>query len=238
VTPTPQPARLLASGRDSDIYEHGAGSVLRRAKDGRSIEHEARVMEYARAQGYPVPAVREVRGGGSEIVMERVEGPLMLDAVLRRPWTIPANATLLAELHDRLHRIAAPEWLPELSDGGDRLLHLDLHPSNVMLSARGPVVVDWSNAARGEALSDVAMTYVLLTCPRMPAPAIVGALARPGRALLARVFARRYRGLALDQRIAAMAELKALDPNMRPDETAACRRLARRARRRAERALL
>src|SRR5262245_59715010 len=158
--------KLLASGRDGDIFEHGPGLVLRRTKTGRSIEVEARTIRHVAAYGYPVPEVHEVRGGGSEIVMERVEGPVMMDAMLRRPWQIGRYARMLADLHDALHRIPAPDWVPDLR--GDRLLHLDLHPLNVMMSPRGPVVIDWTNAAAGDPMLDVAVTYVLLTAPDVP----------------------------------------------------------------------
>jgi hypothetical protein len=33
---------LLASGRDGDIFDFGPGLVLRKTRDGRSFEHEAR----------------------------------------------------------------------------------------------------------------------------------------------------------------------------------------------------
>ncbi len=90
---------LLASGRDSDIYECGPGTVLRRARNGRSLEREARVMEYVRARGYPVPEVHDLRCGGSELVMERVDGPHLLDAIGARPWKIRRMANVLADLH-------------------------------------------------------------------------------------------------------------------------------------------
>src|SRR5207249_1316855 len=49
-------------------------------------------------------------------------------------------------LHEQLHRIAAPEGLGSAGHG-ERLIHLDLHPENVILSPEGPVVIDWTNAA-------------------------------------------------------------------------------------------
>lgn len=225
---------LLARGRDGDIYEYGSGLVLRRARDGRNIEREARAMGYVAEHGYPVPVVHDVRAGGSEIVMERVVGPMMMDVISRRLWTMGRWAGVLADLHDRLHEIPGPQWLPQLPDGGDRLVHLDLHPMNVMITTHGPVVIDWTNAARGEGMTDVALTYVLLRCPEIPAPKVVQLLVGPGRARIANVFARRYRGSDLDNHVAEAAELKMLDPNMRPGEIAACRRLAQRVRRRAE----
>jgi aminoglycoside phosphotransferase (APT) family kinase protein len=224
---------LLASGRDGDIFEHGPGLVLRRARNGRSLEREARVMRFAAERGYPVPAVVEVRAGGTEIVMERIDGPMMMDVMAKRPWTMPHYASVLADLHDALHEIVAPDWLPRLPDGGDRLVHLDLHPMNVMLSSRGPMVIDWTNASAGDALSDVCLTYVLLMCAQMPAPRPVQILVSPVRGFLARRFARRYRGRAFEAAVAVAADAKARDPNMRPAEVAALRRLADRARRRA-----
>jgi aminoglycoside phosphotransferase (APT) family kinase protein len=221
---------LIASGRDGDIFACGPGLVLRKTRDGRSIEDEARVMEYAADHGYPVPAIKGVRAGGSEIVMERVDGPMMMSVMAKQPWTLPRYASMLADLHDQLHEIPAPDWVPRLPDDGDRLIHLDLHPMNVILSHHGPVVIDWANAAAGEAMSDIAASCVLLTCPEMPAPRLVQLLAQPARAYLARAFARRYRGPTFESCLAVMAEMKTLDPNMTASEVAACHRLAARAR--------
>jgi aminoglycoside phosphotransferase (APT) family kinase protein len=230
-----EPGALIASGRDGDIFEFGNRLVLRKTRDGRSIEHEARVMRYAADHGFPVPEVHDVRANGSEIIMERIDGPLMMEPMAKRPWTMPRYASLLADLHDQLHKIPAPDWFGESFDGGDRLVHFDLHPLNVLLSAGGPVVIDWSNATRGEGLSDVAVTYVLLTCPRMPAPRVLQIAVQPARLVLARLFARRYQCSVLAERIAVAADLKAFDRNMTPDEIANLRRLAHQMRKKARR---
>ncbi len=232
--PPTEPGRIIASGRDGDILEFAPGLVLRRARDARVIEREARVMSYAREHGYPVPAIHEVRAGGTEIVMQRVDGPLMMDVMTRRPWLMGHYARILADLHDRLHVIPAPDWLPRLDDG-DRLVHLDLHPLNVIMTSSGPMVIDWSNASAGDALIDVGLTIVLLTCPDVPGPRALTYLAKPARGLLARAFAARYRGDELDRRIADAADLKQFDRNMSPAEAAACRRLGARMRARVHR---
>jgi aminoglycoside phosphotransferase (APT) family kinase protein len=222
--------RLLASGRDGDIYELGPGLVLRRAKDGRVIEAEARVISYAAEHGYPVPQIHEIRAGGTEIVMERLDGPMMMDDITRHPWTLVRNARVLAELHEQLHEITAPDWLRQLDGNGDRLLHLDLHPMNIMMTKRGPVVIDWTNAARGEPLTDVGLTYVLMTCATNPMPPLVRMLVDPFRRTMTNVFALRFRGPAFDEHVALAAELKMFDPNMLPEEIENCRRLAARMR--------
>jgi aminoglycoside phosphotransferase (APT) family kinase protein len=228
-----EPGREIARGRDGAVYEHGPGRVLRRTFDGRSIEAEARVMRYAAEHGYPVPAIHEVLAGGSEVVMDRIDGPSMMDVMMRRPWQMPRLSRLLADLHDRLHEIPAPDWLPRL-DGGDRLLHLDLHPMNVLMAAGGPVVIDWTNAAAGEPLADVANTYVLFTCPDIPLPRPIQLAAGPPRQAMARIFARRYRGADLDRHLVAAAELKTLDRNMSADEVARLRRFAEQVRTRTD----
>ncbi len=227
-----EPLKLLASGRDGDIFEFAPGLVLRKTRDGRSIAHEARTMQYVAEHGYPVPHVEEVRGGGTEIVMERIDGPIMMDAMARPPRKLGAHLRLLADLHDRLHEIPVPDWLPGVTDDGDdrdRILHLDLHPMNVIMSPNGPVVIDWPNTRRGDPMLDVAVTFALMCCGRIPLPRpaalLLDAVRRP---VVSRTFAQRYAGPAFDRAVAEMAELKCFDANMAPDEMRALRRLAAR----------
>jgi len=221
---------LLASGRDADVFAYAPGLVLRKARSGRSLELEARTMRFMAEHGYPVPRVDEVRADGTEMVMERVDGPIMID-LMQRPWKITPCLRTLADLHDQLHEIAAPEWLAAMPGDGDRVLHLDLHPMNVIMSARGPVVIDWPNARRGDPMCDVALTYALMLCGRVPLPRpIAAALNAARRPVVDRVFARRYAGDAFDRAVADMAELKCFDTNMQPDELAALHALAARKR--------
>jgi hypothetical protein len=109
--------------------------------------------------------------------MERIDGPSMVTVIDRRPWTINQEGHTLAKLHNRLHEIAGPEWIKEAPGGsGDRLIHLDLHPLNVILAERGPVVIDWPNASRGDGNVDVAPTWLLLATGGIPAGRIQAAL--------------------------------------------------------------
>ena len=107
---------------------------------------------------------------------------------------------------------------------------------NVMITASGPIVIDWTNAARGNALTDVAVTLVLLTCPEVPAPRPIQVAVTPARAWIARAFASRYKGRDLDEQLVYGAQLKALDTNMSAKEVAAIEELAARARTRLARA--
>ena len=143
---------LLAGGRDADVFAYGDGLVLRRYRDGRSVEAEGALMRELARLGYPVPAVTSANG--PDLVMDLVDGPPMAVQLLRGDLDPAAGGALLARLHDDLHRLPQP--------GGLALLHLDLHPFNVLMSSSGPVVIDWCNARPGPAGLDVAMTALIL----------------------------------------------------------------------------
>lgn len=132
--------------------------MLRRFKEGGHAEREALVMQHARAQGYPVPEVLATEPNG--LVLEKIEGETMWRAARSDPSGVRSHAASLARLHQELHEIDAPPGLPRIGDGA-RLLHLDLHPANVILSPEGPVVIDWTNARGGVPSFDVAMTWVI-----------------------------------------------------------------------------
>jgi aminoglycoside phosphotransferase (APT) family kinase protein len=217
----------LAEGRDSEIFEHGPGRVLRRARDGRSLVPEAEVMRYVLAAGYPVPAVHDA--GEGWLVMDRLDGPTMLDAAVSRPWRIGAYGRLLADLHRRLHALAAPAGLPVAGVPGDRLVHRDLHPLNVLMTARGPVVVDWANAAAGDPAYDVADTWVLFATADVPGNRAERALAAVGRRLFLRAFLAGLDSEAADAAVPAAVEHRLHDRNMSEREKARMRRMAERA---------
>jgi hypothetical protein len=207
-----EPGPRLASGRDSDIFEYGPGLILRRSRNGRSLAVEARTREYARAHGYPVPAIADISDDGTDLVMERIEGPLLLDAIGRRPWTIRQQGALLADLHRRLHQIQAPDWVSDAPAGhGDRLVHL-------ILSAQGPVVIDWPNAAKGTGDVDVALTWVLLASAGIPAGRVKAALMGMGRSMLVKAFLAPFDLGPVRELLPGIVEWKVRDVNMTPEE--------------------
>jgi aminoglycoside phosphotransferase (APT) family kinase protein len=219
-----KPGTLLASGRDSDIFEYGPGLVLRRSRAGHSMESEARMMEYARGHDFPVPAVDELSDDGADLVMERIDGTSMVTVAQRRPWTIRQQGRLLADLHERLHRIPAPDWARDAPCGrGDQLVHLDLHPLNVMLTNMGPVVIDWPNAARGDGNIDVALTWVLLSAGGIPTGRVRAAAMGWGRSLMVSAFLERVDLTMVEPELAKVVEWKAGDPHMTDAEIRAMR---------------
>jgi aminoglycoside phosphotransferase (APT) family kinase protein len=139
---------LLDSGRDADVYAFGDALVLRTYRAGGDVTAEAAIMRHVGRHGFPVPEV--FGAGGRDLWLERLHGPTMLLAVTGKKLTHDDAGAILADLHHRLRGVPG------------RILHLDLHPANVMMTPRGPVVIDWRNARTGPPGLDVALTALIL----------------------------------------------------------------------------
>ena len=184
------PGELIGEGRAADVYDIGDGRVLRRYRTERDSAPEAAVMQAARAAGVPVPEVFDV--DGRDLVMARVDGPTMLGAMLRRPWHLRRHAATLADLH---HRVAATPRaaFAHLTDGAgiipDAVLtHGDLHPDNVILTADGPVIIDWTNARPAAPHVDAALTWLVLSASDPGGGAVVRAFTTRFRSAFVEVF--------------------------------------------------
>ncbi|MBI3958763.1 MAG: phosphotransferase [Chloroflexi bacterium] len=157
-----------------------------------TVEREARIARLIHGSGAPVPAVGEVVeiDGRVGLLYERIAGVSMLAALAAQPWRLASFARQLAELQAGLHANAAPDGLPiqrermgdkirgaqvapvELRQralalldnlpAGRQLCHGDFHPDNVLLTERGPVIIDWIDATAGYPLADVARSSVLI----------------------------------------------------------------------------
>jgi aminoglycoside phosphotransferase (APT) family kinase protein len=148
----------IASGREADVFALDARRVLRRYRRVADVTHEAKAMAYAAGLGFPVPAVYEAHG--AEMVLERLDGPTMMQAMAAGDLELRDGAAILADLHRRLHEL--PPQSPSAT-GQYCLVHLDLHPENVMMTGRGPVVIDWCNATDGEADLDTALSALIMS---------------------------------------------------------------------------
>src|SRR5215472_3797369 len=222
------PGRLIGAGRAADVYELGSERVLRRYRIKADVEHEARLMRYLWSAGFPVPEVYDA--DGTDMVLARLRGIDMLSDLTRRPWRARRHASTLARMHDQLHQIAAPSWLPRpLADHagstGDRVVHLDLHLGNVVLAETGPVVIDWSNGAAGPPGADVAMAALIMRISE------VDGLPRPIRPIAGRVrrsVVRQFeRSVSHDGEpwLVEVAKLRLVDRNVRPAEADVLRRM-------------
>ena len=187
-------------------------------------QREFKVTRAIHAAGLPASATYELItiDGRYGIVFERVEGLSMLRHVQAKPWTLFTAVRCLAELHAQIHCCVSPielpsqrEWIacgidraPELSAAqkqatqkalaalpvGTALCHGDFHPENVLFAARGPVVIDWETATRGDPLGDVACTSRLIQDASLPpwAPRYMHCLLKCSRAFLHRSYLNRY----------------------------------------------
>lgn len=182
---------------------------------------EARIMEYVRGQGFSVPAVEEVSEDGLDMVMERIEGPDMVAMMGNRPWTITRLGRVLADLHHRLHELTAPAWLEDAPVGsGVGLLHLDLHPLNVMMGPRGPVVIDWPRACRGDPDVDVALAWILMASAEVPTSRFMGMILGRARSALVKSFLGSFDINVVRQHLREVVAWKALDPHISAAEQA------------------
>ncbi len=144
----------FAAGREADVYALTGDTVLRRYRNGEDAEPEAAVMAHVARHGFPVPRVHSA--DGPDLVLERLDGPTMATALFAETIPLREGATMLADLLRRLHA------LPSLSGDSRSVIHLDLHPENVILTEDGPVVIDWRNAQDGSPDLDTAFTGLIL----------------------------------------------------------------------------
>jgi aminoglycoside phosphotransferase (APT) family kinase protein len=220
------PGPLLARGRAADVFALDGDRVLRRYRTDYDAAPEARLIEHVRAHGFPTAAVFDV--GGRDLVLARVDGPTMVDDFARHPASMRAHMRTLAALHARLHAVPVPEWLVEEPAGsGTAIVHLDLHPLNVLITRDGPIVIDWTNAGRGPAGVDIALTWLLLRTGEADDSRVARLAGWIGRPLIARIFRRAADpdGSALRDHLAAAARYRLSDRNLRPGEQRAIRRL-------------
>jgi uncharacterized protein (TIGR02172 family) len=155
------------------------------------VQKEERIARTVFEVGLPVPAVHGIVDveGRYGIVFDRVDGPLMGEVVLTTPDELTRLTKLFAELHGKMHAITVPglpsqrqklasqiQSAQRLSDKardaalsaltrlpeGNKLCHGDYHPGNILMSSRGPVVIDWVDATEGNPHSDVTRTLFLI----------------------------------------------------------------------------
>jgi tRNA A-37 threonylcarbamoyl transferase component Bud32 len=163
-------------------------------------EYEIKTTRFAHQSGLPVPEVDKLISYDNRrgIIMERIGGKMMISCLLPKLWKTSYYAGILAKLHVSVNSVRAPDGflsvrnflenrirnedlipqktreavlhiLEQLPDGV-ALCHFDLHPLNVMMSPRGPVIIDWSGAAKGDPMADIARSWLLCTLPPFPRP--------------------------------------------------------------------
>ena len=185
--------RIIGHGRSAEIYEWDEGRVLKLFKESWSAEdaeREAAITARVHGAGLRVPFVHcvEVVDGRSGIVMERIDGSILGDEFLGKPWLLRRYAGVMAEIHAEMHSLDVPdlpsfhehlerritaqsvlprettktvlELLTRLPEG-KALCHGDFYIDQVMLPAGKPVTIDWCISGHGHPHADVARTWML-----------------------------------------------------------------------------
>lgn len=147
---------------------------------------------------WPVETVIEA-AGRQALLGRYVRGPSVSAVMLAAPAVIPLLVRRMAGLQARLHRLPfdggtvarlnpptqirqflIPAFAPEMVERietaamagpADAFCHGDFHGRNLVLSARGLVILDWDRAGRGRAATDVAKTLAWLTLGTAHRPA-------------------------------------------------------------------
>ncbi len=118
---------LVAAGRTSDVYEFGAGVVVKVPRPQVPDHWAPREAEYTAAVqslGVRAPAVIDVTriDGRNAIVFERIEGRSMWEHMLATPARIPEYARTLADTHRRILAAGPQAGLDGLVDRTQRKL--------------------------------------------------------------------------------------------------------------------
>lgn len=188
-------------------------------------EQQARFLRIAKECGLRVPeeyGLVEVDGRPG-VVLERLDGPDLLTEVGAKPWKMFEMAGTWGRMHAEMNSKVAPADLettraryrriitesplvPEELGGptlarldslpdGDRLIHGDFHPANIMRDNGGFAIIDWSNTTRGPAEADYARSYVMCTLGDLPPGThwMVRTFAGFGRRVIRGAYSRAYR---------------------------------------------
>jgi len=126
------------------------------------------------------------------MVLQHFDGPTLLQLTRTGALTRGQAGAILAELCLAVHKTPPPSDVLTLSDWvnvwlqgtsgrlpehmatgilalieslqpGDELCHGDLHPGNVIMTAEGPRLVDWTSSVRAPAAFDLAHSHIMLT---------------------------------------------------------------------------
>jgi len=113
--------RLVAAGRTSDVYEFGAGAVVKVPRPDvpdHWAQLEADYTAAVRTLDVPAPSVIDLVeiDGRHAIVFERIGGRSMWEHMLDDPKRITEFARLLAETHRRIFAAGPPDALEGLID--------------------------------------------------------------------------------------------------------------------------
>jgi Ser/Thr protein kinase RdoA (MazF antagonist) len=187
----------IGEGAHSEAYAWAPGQVVKLFKPGvpRGMAwFEVRMIRAVLAAGVPVPEVfgEVTLDGRFGIVLQRLDGPTLLQLTRTGAVTFERAGAIVAALAMSLHKTPPPPEVLSMRDHmesrlrhddgkipkhiatdvlalidrlspGDGLCHCDLSPGNVIMTAEGPKLVDWTFAMRAPAAVDLGFLHVILS---------------------------------------------------------------------------
>lgn len=164
--------------------------IFRESVSDEMIAREAAVSVHADACGLPTASARGRcdTGQGRAILYPWLDGPTLMHWVRRHPLRAGGALDQMAKLQHHIHQApagplrslkqvletdisygpapdrvkqAAIAYLASLPDA-DTLTHGDFHLGNVMMTATGLKVIDWSKAAAGHPAADAVRSEMLM----------------------------------------------------------------------------
>ncbi len=183
----------------------------------------SKIYESTKENGLRVPKPFEIVEVEDKtgIIFERIQGRTMLEEISEKPWKVKKLSKELGKLHNAIHqclngsllsyrldlqfqidkapflseevKIKLMEMVGELEDSNG-ICHGDLHPDNIILSPKGPVIIDWINSRRGNKLLDLARTSIMIKYGHIPSdePFIKRAILKKMRNVLYRDYMKEY----------------------------------------------
>jgi len=176
----------LDPGRVLKLFHRGHSTA--------AVEAELRLARSAHQAGIPTPQPERIieTGGRCGIVFERCEGPTLYQQIAAGAAPPGRLAQIFFGLQRAVHASAPqfPDMKPRLASkiararrappelrkraleqlallpAGAAACHGDFHPANVIMTAKGPVIVDWQDAGRADAALDAARSLLLLRYAR------------------------------------------------------------------------
>jgi Ser/Thr protein kinase RdoA (MazF antagonist) len=164
--------------------------LYRAGQPRREAERELGILDIVEAAGIAAPRAFDVEqvDGRWGVMMSRVDGRPFAETMLATPAAIEPYLVAMARLHAAIHaapgtalaplkvRLARKIEASELSDpvrrrlrdrskalpDGDRLLHGDFHPFNILGTPERATVVDWLDATSGPPAADLCRSWLLM----------------------------------------------------------------------------
>jgi len=183
------PGEKIGEGAFAEVHAWAPGQVVKLFKAGVSRMTRAAFAAGAPAPEVFDEVTLEGRFG---IVLTHLDGPTLTQLSRSGAKTTQQVGSILATLALSVHKTPSPTGVLSLRDymegslrlsggtlpdhvatgilplierlpPGDGLCHGDLHPSNVIMTAEGPRLVDWTGAVRAPADLDLGVSHILLS---------------------------------------------------------------------------